>query len=92
MAHSFVRGNWRNSDESSPIILQKSCHDMDILSWLVDEECESISSFGELSFFNEENKPEGAADRCVNCNVKDCVFDARDISSNERWLAINCSK
>ena len=33
MAHSFVRGNWRNSDTTSPIILQKSCHDMDILVW-----------------------------------------------------------
>ena len=79
MAHSFVRGNWRNSDETSPIILQKSCHDMDILSWLVDDECESISSFGELSFFNNDNKPEGAADRCVSCKIEDCVFDARKI-------------
>ena len=34
-AHSFVRGNWRNSLETSPMILQKSCHDMDILTWLL---------------------------------------------------------
>lgn len=79
MAHSFVRGNWRNSDETSPIILQKSCHDMDILSWLVNDECESIASFGELSYFNNNNKPNGAADRCVECDINDCVFDARKI-------------
>ena len=34
-AHSFVRGNWRNSEETSPMILQKSCHDMDILTWII---------------------------------------------------------
>ena len=28
-AHSFVRGNWANSDETSPMILQKCCHDME---------------------------------------------------------------
>ena len=26
MAHSFVRGNWRNKSLSSPMILQKCCH------------------------------------------------------------------
>ena len=38
-AHSFVRGNWRNSDQSSPMILQKCCHDMDILLWLTGKSC-----------------------------------------------------
>ena len=78
MAHSFVRGNWRNSDESSPIIMQKSCHDMDILLWLTDSECEEISSFGNLSFFKEENAPEGSTARCLDCPVADsCRFDGR---------------
>ena len=40
-AHSFVRGNWRNSNETSPMILQKCCHDMDILLWLTDKHCKS---------------------------------------------------
>ncbi|MEN8075930.1 Gfo/Idh/MocA family oxidoreductase [Clostridioides difficile] len=79
MAHSFVRGNWRNSDETSPIILQKSCHDLDILSWLIGSKCISVASFGELSFFNSKNKPTDAADRCVNCIVNDCVFDGRKV-------------
>ena len=48
IAHSFVRGNWRNSEESSPIIMQKSCHDMDILTWLVDSEAKRISSDADL--------------------------------------------
>jgi len=78
MAHSFVRGNWRNSDESSPIIMQKSCHDMDILLWLVDSECEKISSFGNLSYFKEENAPKGSTSRCLNCPLANtCRFDGR---------------
>jgi predicted dehydrogenase len=34
-AHSYVRGNWRNLAESSPMILAKYCHDLDIMNWLV---------------------------------------------------------
>ncbi len=63
-AHSFVRGNWRNSTESSPMILQKSCHDMDILLWLTGKHCKAVSSFGSLTHFKAENAPEGAPERC----------------------------
>ncbi|GIO89536.1 putative dehydrogenase [Paenibacillus lactis] len=78
MAHSFVRGNWRRSDLASPIIMQKSCHDMDVLSWLVDSGAKRISSYGDLAYFKEENAPEGSADRCLDCKVAaDCRFDAR---------------
>jgi predicted dehydrogenase len=78
MAHSFVRGNWRNSDISSPIILQKSCHDMDILVWLTGSRAKKISSFGSLTYFKEENAPKGSSDRCLSCSVADsCRFDAR---------------
>ena len=34
-AHSFVRGNWRRKDETSPMILAKCCHDLDYLIWLI---------------------------------------------------------
>lgn len=78
IAHSFVRGNWRRSDETSPIIMQKSCHDMDILSWLVSSDAKKISSFGSLSHFKAENAPEGSAERCLNCKVADkCQYDAK---------------
>lgn len=65
-AHSFVRGNWRSSTESSPMILAKSCHDMDIILWLMGRDCERIQSFGSLHHFNAENAPEGAPDRCLD--------------------------
>ena len=63
-SHSFVRGNWGNSDESSSMILQKSCHDMDILQWLVDKPCKKVQSFGSLTYFTRENAPEGSPEYC----------------------------
>lgn len=77
-AHSFVRGNWRNAEESSPMILQKCCHDMDILIWLVGSSCKKVSSFGNLTFFKPENAPENAPDRCLDgCPYRDeCAFYA----------------
>lgn len=84
-AHSFVRGNWRNSNESSPMILQKSCHDMDMLQWLINGECIKVSSFGNLTYFKEENAPEGSTDRCIDgCRVEhDCPFSAIKMYLNE---------
>ncbi len=66
-AHSFVRGNWRNEEESSFMLLAKSCHDMDWLSYVMNEPCEALSSFGNLFHFRREEQPEGASDRCVTC-------------------------
>lgn len=77
IAHSFVRGNWRRSDLSSPLIMQKSCHDMDLLVWLTGSKCSSVASFGDLAYFRRENAPEGSAERCCDCPLKDsCRFSA----------------
>lgn len=80
-AHSFVRGNWGNSKKSSPMILQKCCHDMDILLWLTGKTCKSVSSFGSNTLFNKEKCPEGATEYCMGgCKVKEnCLFDAEKI-------------
>lgn len=77
-AHSFVRGNWANSDETSPMILQKCCHDFDIFLWLTGRHAKRVSSFGHLSFFKKENAPEGSTARCTdNCSVKEtCPYNA----------------
>ena len=78
MAHSFVRGNWRNDSLSSPIIMQKSCHDLDILLWLTGAHCTKVAAFGSLSYFKESKAPAGSADRCVNCPVAaPCRFESK---------------
>ncbi|WP_312855417.1 Gfo/Idh/MocA family protein [Litoribacterium kuwaitense] len=66
MAHSYVRGNWRNSETSSPMILAKSSHDLDIISWLIGKPCRRVSSFGSLMHFSEENAPIGATPYCLD--------------------------
>ena len=77
IAHSFVRGNWRRSDLASPLVMQKACHDMDLMAWIVGSKCESIASFGDLTYFKSENAPEGAAVRCSECQLQDsCRFSA----------------
>ncbi len=75
--HSFVRGNWGNAERSSDMLLQKSCHDIDILQWLIGKKCKKVQSFGTLSYFTEENAPEGSAERCIDCPVAaDCMYNA----------------
>ncbi|MFX1517851.1 MAG: Gfo/Idh/MocA family oxidoreductase [Promethearchaeota archaeon] len=66
MAHSFVRGNWAKEESSSPMILAKSCHDLDILYWLVGSSPRFISSFGTLKHFKPEEAPSGATSRCLD--------------------------
>ena len=79
-AHSFVRGNWRNDTETSPMIMQKCCHDLDLLQYYADSKCDSVYSQGDLSFFNKENQPEGASDRCQDCQyINTCPYSAERV-------------
>lgn len=84
-SHSYVRGNWRNSETSSPMILAKSCHDIDILQWLLGKRCTRVQSFGGLTYFTKENRPEGAPDYCVQgCPVGDtCPYNAKTVYVKE---------
>lgn len=103
-AHSYVRGNWRRCEDSSPMVLAKSCHDMDILRWLIDAPCLRVSSYGSLDWFKKENAPEGCAERCLDgCGIKStCPYDAEKIylhndksgydSGNREWpLTVLCT-
>jgi predicted dehydrogenase len=79
-AHSFVRGHWRNQAESSPMLLAKSCHDLDWLRYVVGLPCQAVSSFGSLKHFRREAQPAGAADRCLDCPSQiesACAYSAK---------------
>ena len=80
-SHSYVRGKWHNAEESSFMLLAKSCHDIDIIQWLIGKECKRAQSFGALTYFKRENAPEGSTDRCYDgCPYIDtCPYSAKTI-------------
>ncbi|WP_245665077.1 Gfo/Idh/MocA family protein [Actinoplanes subtropicus] len=82
-AHSFVRGNWRNSAESGPMLLTKSCHDLDWLAYLLGGTPTAVASFGGLAHFHPGSKPAGAAARCLDCAVEStCPYSAKRLYLN----------
>ena len=66
MSHSFVRGNWSSRKKASPMIIAKSCHDLDMIVWLLGSRCAQVASFGGLRHFHSGNAPLGAPERCVD--------------------------
>ena len=86
MAHSYVRGNWRDSKATTPMILAKSCHDLDIIKWLVGRRCEEVSMDGGLYLFNRAHCPKDAPARCTDgCpHEGDCPYSAIDIYERHR--------
>ena len=76
-AHSYVRGNWGREATSAPVLLTKSSHDIDWLSYVIGRPATRVSSFGSLLHFRPEHAPGGAAERCLDCAVEDtCAYSA----------------
>ncbi|MFZ2905340.1 MAG: Gfo/Idh/MocA family oxidoreductase [Cyclobacteriaceae bacterium] len=86
MSHSYVRGNWHNSKQTTPIILAKSCHDLDILRWMIGKPSKSIHAFGDLKWFTKKNAPEGSTARCTDgCKIEsECPYSALEIYYRKR--------
>ena len=80
-AHSFVRGNWHVEEDSTPSILAKCCHDLDLIAWFMDSPCETVSSVGSVKYFRSDYAPLGATPTCMGgCKAKkDCPYDAEKL-------------
>lgn len=89
MSHSFVRGNWHKSEDSNPMLIAKCCHDLDLIYWFTGKHCKSVSSFGSLQYFKEENAPKGSPKRCLDgCPyMNECMFYAPRTYSENKWLS-----
>ena len=91
MSHSFVRGNWHDSVATTPIILAKSCHDLDIMRWMIGKNSKSIVAMGGLKWFRKENAPVGSTARCMDgCKVEgECPYSAMKIyHRNRSWIYV----
>lgn len=90
-AHSYVRGNHSVTGRATPMLISKSCHDTDIISWLVGKPCTRVQSFGSLSYYTAANAPAGAPLRCTDpCPVAaTCGYNALLYASQHRgWLKL----
>ena len=90
MAVSYVRGKWRSEKLCfAPMLLAKSCHDIDIMAWMMGENAPvRVSSFGSDLQFGNARKPAGAGARCtVDCPYEaECIFSARaNYLAADRW-------
>ncbi len=88
-AHSYVRGHWGVAEACTPLTVANSCHDFDILSWLVDAPCDAVASFGNRLQFRAENAPEGAPARCTDhCPAgATCAYNSlRYLTDRKNWL------
>lgn len=96
-SHSYVRGNWHSEEKTTPMLLAKSCHDIDMIQWLLDKPCKKVQSFGELTYFTEKNAPEGAPVRCIDggCPIEDtCPYNCRKLyydDKNNTWFRRACT-
>ena len=71
-AHSFV-------------LLAKSCHDVDWISYIMGQKCKAVSSFGSLKHFRKEEQPKGASSRCLDCSCEPtCPYSAIKIYIKDR--------
>ena len=81
-SHSYVRGNWCSESKAAPMLLAKSCHDLDLIQWLLQKPCRRVTSFGQLTHFRRENAPQGAPIRCSDggCPEEDrCYYNCRKL-------------
>lgn len=91
LAVSYIRGKWGNEAEcGTTMLMAKSCHDMDIMVWMMNHtKPKYVSSFGSDFQFDESKKPEGAGKRCmVDCKIEEeCLYSAKKhyIDHPDRW-------
>ncbi|MBQ8342972.1 MAG: Gfo/Idh/MocA family oxidoreductase [Clostridia bacterium] len=95
---SFVRGKWNSEKRcGSGFLLQKSCHDMDLICWLNNAtQPKKVVSVGTRAQFIKENVPDGATEFCYNCpHNGTCLYSAQKVHLEldsmpfQTWMDMN---
>ncbi len=79
MVVSYVRGMWNDETTGTPLLLAKSCHDIDLMLWLTGGTPESVYSFGGDYVFSPEKAPADAGSRCLSDCPREpiCPYSAK---------------
>lgn len=79
-AHDYIRGSWRNSSDTSPLILNKGCSDIDTLLYLTGSKCKKVSAFGDLKHTTSDKFKLNMSESCMNCSIEqECPYSAKKI-------------
>ncbi len=72
-ASVMMRGGWRKSRKTSGgAMLEKCCHDLDMLSWMAGGSPQALNSFGGIKTFAP--RPE-LPERCADCGIRgSCLY------------------
>lgn len=94
--HNYVRGKWGREEANTFLLLHKCCHDIDFISWLMNENCLRVSSFGDLTYFNDANAPSRSGEYCIDdCSISgSCPYSASRLyidSALTEWPARDVS-
>jgi predicted dehydrogenase len=69
---TISRRHWRRySKFSGGSLMEKSCHDMDLMNWLTNSRPVALNSFGGTLVFNHNPL---LPEKCSECKLEDCVY------------------
>ncbi len=76
-----MTSTWRRKQEhAGDMLLEKCCHDLDIITWLMGKLPISVNSYGNLKAFR---KKDGAGPRCSSCRIASRCTYYVDISRDD---------
>lgn len=77
---TISRRPWRRYAKfSGGALMEKSSHDLDLMSWFVGSRPVSVNSFGGTLVFNPNPL---LPEKCIDCSQKDCAYRSKPVTGN----------